>query len=76
MHRLHCWLFVLILIKHVHRQEAVEQRVPIVWGNGCRADQEDAEWQTNIAYHQRLFQVFVDGSCLLLVIVCGGGDVS
>ena len=36
--------------KYVHRQEAVEQRVPIVWGNGCRADQEDAEWQTNIAY--------------------------
>ena len=28
----------------------VEQRVPIVWGNGCRADQEYAEWQTNIAY--------------------------
>ena len=50
VHRLHCWLFVLILIKHVHRQEAVEQRVPIVWGNECRADQEGAEWQTNISY--------------------------
>ena len=36
--------------KYVHPQEAVERRVPIMWGNGCRADQEDAEWQTNIAY--------------------------
>ena len=38
------------LSKYVHRQEDVEQRVPIMLGNGCRADQEDAEWQTNIAY--------------------------
>ena len=36
--------------KYVHGQEAVERRVSIVWGNGCRADQEDAEWQTNMTY--------------------------
>ena len=36
--------------KYVHPQEAVERRVPIIWGNRCRADQEDDEWQTNIAY--------------------------
>ena len=27
--------------KYVHPQEVVEQRVPIVWGNGCHAEQED-----------------------------------
>ena len=29
-----------------------------------------------VMLHERLFLVFVDGSCLLLVFVCGGGDVS
>jgi len=38
--------------KYVHpqeTQETMERRVLIVWGLGCRADQEDAIWQTNVA---------------------------
>jgi len=38
------------MAKYVHPQEAVERRVPIGWGMDDRAEQEDAVWQTNVAW--------------------------